>query len=381
MHRHSMNHGTAMTCHKARPSRWTTALSAAALLLLPGLALTDQFTLAKAKRAKALAKIEQEAQGTVPTLPNNLAKVVVQRSQASTVPATPELLGNKTQLFPRPNKIALLVILENGGIVNNLDPALRSQLNASFILARCQNVTLELRASGDLAGMIQQISAKLQQLPQCLNPGNWRLENYTLRRWIDETSDQMLENTVKGVQAFNNARAKYDIVELFEDANATPDRVMARMKELAPTHLMDIHVLTHGSSGFFIGGNHSSFDQTRFFGPLAAGERALEYRLFIRSVYQMNCKSGSLIEEWASIGAETVNSVQGNNMNNMPWQYFHFFGKWINESKSFELATRDAYNEAKLYTTPVFTLIGMANEVAKSELRSMGNDSITVSQR
>ena len=181
--------------------------------------------------------------------------------------------GVTLQLKPvaPPGKRALVVILENGGIMNNVDPALRQALNVNIKSVTCGNFEFELRPGESLPNLIARVYDQIVSNLNCVNPANWREQVFNPLTWLNQTTDNALENAVKAQNSLLNTQAYYDQVVVMEDADAVPDKVIAAsVRSLAPTHVMDVHVLTHGGQEFFVGHNNASFTSANFFQPLKA---------------------------------------------------------------------------------------------------------------
>ncbi|WP_448501253.1 hypothetical protein [Sphingomonas sp.] len=267
----------------------------------------------------------------------------------------------------RPRKKALVVILENGGLVQNLDPKLKSQLNTSIPVFRCGNFQFRGESGDRPAQIIARYPRQIAANRQCVNPLNWRRETFRLIDYVNQQTDRMLEDVIKGSNALLKTQNRYDTVSVMEDANAIPSRVLAEMRRLAPSHVIDVHVLTHGTNNAFSGFNKAAFTQDSFFKHLSA-DRDAGKPMFIRAVYQMNCVSGTLMDDWEGVGAEAVNGTRAEYLNSMPWQYTHFMRSWITDQQSFDAATRTAYAQASGYTQPVFNILLMGRAVGESEL-------------
>ncbi|MGB5076026.1 MAG: hypothetical protein WBO17_00920 [Sphingorhabdus sp.] len=267
----------------------------------------------------------------------------------------------------RPERNALLIILENGGIVDNLDPAVRSKLNTNVTFAKCGNFDLPMKQGEAIGAMLGRLAGQIANNAGCINPFAWQMTTMKLSKWVDDQTDKMLEDTIKGGNSILSTQRRYDRVVVMEDADASLDRVIARMKELAPDYVLDVHVLTHGGDEYFVGYRGAQFNDNNFFGILRNEQRA-NRPMFILAVYQMNCSSGTLKDNWASVGAVAVNGTNGSLLNSMPWQYFHFMGNWINDRDSFATSTITAANEAAFYTTPVYAVFGVLSKVDESKL-------------
>lgn len=271
-----------------------------------------------------------------------------------------------------PGKHALLVILENGGVMRNIDPALTNALKVNIRTATCGNWEFELKAGESLPSLVQRVASQLAGNLNCLNPGNWLINTFNPYNWLDEQTDRALENAVKANNSLLNTQTRYDQVIVMEDANAVPSNVISVIRQFAPTHVLDIHVLTHGGAEFFSGYNGANFTNSSFFNVLKA-DRTAGKPLYIRAVYQMNCVSGTLKDNWTGLGAMVVNGTQSTNLNNMPHQYFHFLQRWLAVT-GMSAASQKSFDDAAAYTRPVYVLVGMGSKVDVSRLTTSGSN-------
>ncbi|MFO1509450.1 MAG: hypothetical protein U1F31_06715 [Steroidobacteraceae bacterium] len=276
-----------------------------------------------------------------------------------------------------PTRRALVVILENGGVMNNVDPALRQALNVNINTVTCGNWEFQLRSGETIVDLIARVASQLAGNITCLNPANWRQQTFNPYSWLNDMSDQAIEDAVKSGSSLLNTQSRYDTVAVMEDADAVPDRVVNLIKQLAPGYVIDVHVLTHGGNEGFVGHNGQWFMQNSFFGPLQA-YRTSGKPLHLRAVYQMNCVSGTLKDNWTALGAIVVNGTQQQYNNNMPHQYFHFLGHWLG-IKGMSDSSQRSYDEAALYTRPIYSLVGKSSMIEASRLTTAGtNQSATV---
>ncbi|HEY8509502.1 MAG TPA: hypothetical protein VIL32_14150, partial [Steroidobacteraceae bacterium] len=262
-----------------------------------------------------------------------------------TLPATTVSKAGTTKPAP-PSQRALVIILENGGLMHNVDPTLRAKLNVNIRTATCGEWEFELRQGESIASLISRVASLIGNNLQCLDPARWRIETLNLLQWLNQQTDLALENAVKAHNSLVNTQNYYQRVVVMEDEDAVPQRVVSVIRALAPNHVIDIHVLTHGDTERFVGYNGASFNAATFFNPLMAEKNA--GRLHIRAVYQMNCRGGTLKDNWTALGAITVNGTEGENMNNMPFQYFHWMMHWLNRMGHADASNR-SFQEASAY--------------------------------
>ena len=276
----------------------------------------------------------------------------------------------KTKVSSTSGKTALLVFLENGGVATNF-AACRvggRKVRIRIPVATCGNLTLALKPGESVVQMVRRAAGVIRRNRACVSPTRWRVKSVSFDQWFKLASDYLLEELTKSIAQLQNTRSKYSKVEVMEDAALTPRNALAKMRQLVRSgYTLDIHVLTHGGEESFYGGNGARFDNSSFFAP-AKRIRGLK----IRSVYQMNCVSGTLMDDWTKLGAKVVNGTYGTKNNSMPQSYFHFTSKWLGGA-TFNAAVQGAYNEARIYTEPVYRLVGVGHYVADSRHRVEGN--------
>ncbi len=265
---------------------------------------------------------------------------------------------------PRPprstgsSRRALLVLLENGGIVTTLKlccKGLDLKKLPRVPVAICGAQRFALKPGENPIQLVRRLGDLIKNNPRALNPLNWRVRTETFETWLDHTSDSLVEDSVKAVQKAQTAGGKYHKVVTLEDNRFTTNRILAELRRLAPDYTIDIHILSHGGDGYFVGYRGHKVGQ-EFFDKLKQMRRELRGKPRIRAVYQMNCQSGTLVNRWRDAGAEVVNGTLGTANNYMPQQYFHFMGYWMN-GKSFGDAISQSYKDAQAYTAPVYVHI------------------------
>ena len=271
-----------------------------------------------------------------------------------------------------PGKRALVVILENGGIMNNVEPGLRNALNVNVPTASCGTWEFYMLPGESMPSFLARVAGDVGGNLQCINPASWQIGSVNLLGWLDDQTDKALEDSVTGANSLLNTQSYYDVVAVMQDANAVPDNVVAMIRSLAPTHMIDVHVLTHGGFDTFYGYKKAAFNQVSFFKPLTDDRNA--GWLYLRAVYQMNCFSATLKDEWIKAGAVAVNGTQEPTLNNMPHQYFHFMTRWLIGKQGMVDASQGSFNDASVYTAPVYGLVGMAGAVSPSRLTVAGDE-------
>lgn len=271
-----------------------------------------------------------------------------------------------------PSKMALVVILENGGLMKNVDPSLRQALNVNIRTASCGDFEIELKAGESIPDMLGRLGTQFLGNVACVNPANWRVTAFNPLTWLNQMTDTALENAVKADHSLLNTQTYYDKVVVLEDEDAVPAKAIAVIRQLAPSYTIDVHVLTHGSNELFIGFNNAQFTNSNFFSKLQVDKDA--GTLFLRSVYQMNCVSGTLKDNWERLGAVCVNGTEALNLNNMPHQYFHFLERWLTDHQAMNTSSQGSFEDAAAYTRPVYALIGRGNQVDTSRLTTAGTN-------
>ena len=316
-----------------------------------------------------------------------------------------------------PSKTALLAILENGGISGNLDQAgIDINTLPRVPVASFGSFHFVLNPNESIAQMIARLRSHLASNPQSLNPQRWRVRTVSFKEWLNMTSDHLLEEGQKALLISQRVRTKYNKVVVVEDRSVTARNVLAQIKRLAPNYALDIHVLCHGGHRL-IAGHETKFlgwywDEgakrwrTNFFDDL----KRMKGKLHIRSVYQMNCRGGTLVADWKAAGARVVNgtpfcgrdpdawrmvytadrkwsnsSLAANEqtafINGMPPQYTHFMNHWLS-GKSFNYATAKSYEESKLYMEPILVhVLRKPMWLTGSKLNVSGDKWMTISWR
>lgn len=209
-----------------------------------------------------------------------------------------------------------------------------------------------------------------------LDPNNWGRRTVEFEVWLDSTSDFLIEEIAKVARHEAAFSTRYDQVVVLEDHQVKPQTAIAKIQELSEDHVVDVHVLTHGTTDTIVGvkqgGTTHVLTEDTFFGPLREAKEAGE-PVWIRSVYQMNCNSGTLLEEWQSLGATTVAGTKHGDVNNyMPQQYIPFVNHWL-ANETFQAATSHAYEEAQLVSADFYRMISdLENMMEYSELEVVG---------
>ncbi len=254
---------------------------------------------------------------------------------------------NRAPAPARPTKTALIVVLENGGVgldsipvLNNLPPAIPTFRCGSWEFPRKENEnTLQFLAR--LWGM-------LSENAYCLQPWEWQPYILITSDWWQKISDKLLEDVSEAVRMAVDGGTPYtyDKVQVLRDSDANPSRLISTLANLSRSYIIDIHVLTHGGEKTICGKEHITVPN--FFIPMKQRIVRDEMYLNLRAVYQMNCKSGTLVPDWRGLGAEVVNGTFQEYNNYMPSQYYHFMIHWLN-NETFDEATSKSYEDARPY--------------------------------
>lgn len=274
----------------------------------------------------------------------------------------------------RPGKKALLVLLENGGIaLDGVDEI--NDLKPDITIAKCGNFRFEL---GPDESIFDKIAQLWQTIGHCANPDNWSFDRLSFDEWWEPVSDYIAESISTAVASAvsGTTSRKYDKVVQLEDQDFTRDRVMEELKKLSKDYVVDIHVLCHGGDNVFIGYNNEGFSPSTFFIPLKQKMITGEIPLKLRAVYQMNCVSGTLVDDWQAAGAKVVNGTSGKLNNYMPTQYHHFLTHWLS-GKKFKESVDSSFNEAKVYFGVIY--IGDSSLVSDSKHTTHGDVNATMS--
>ncbi|QDV05518.1 hypothetical protein Poly30_10160 [Planctomycetes bacterium Poly30] len=278
----------------------------------------------------------------------------------------------RTRTQPAAEKpLALVVLLENGGIEANLEACLgKSNRRAKITVATAGGLSIPIAGQAGLPRALKDAAVALSHLSAPLSPSLWKIERITLEEWISRTSDWLLEELVKGFQAKSGMRSLYAKLIVLEDEKMTPAHAVSVISSLAKTHQVDVHTLVHGRNNEFIGHDGAAFGRANFFDPLKAAG------VDLRAVYQMNCVSGTLMDEWLELGADVVNGTLGTKNNYMPHQYFHFQKYWVDGS-SFGNAVTQAYADARNYSEPAYSTVGMIQSIEDSRMQVQGATGLT----
>jgi hypothetical protein len=193
-----------------------------------------------------------------------------------------------------------------------------------------------------------------------MHPGNWEVRWRPFEEWLDVWSDFIIEEIAKVAKHQSAFSGRYHQVVVLEDHQVKPDIAVNAIRSLSQNHVVDIHVLTHGSTNRIVGvreGNTThDLTEATFFAPLRAAKQAGE-PVWIRSVYQMNCNSGTLIDEWQSVGASVVGgTLHGDVSNYLPQQYIPFVNHWLGNAP-FRNAADLAYQQARFVSEEFYAVI------------------------
>jgi hypothetical protein len=68
-----------------------------------------------------------------------------------------------------------------------------------------------------------------------------------------------------------------------------------------------------------------------------------------------------------------VNGTREQYLNNMPHQYFHYLDRWLNQVQGERTASQKSWEDAEVYTRPIYSLIGKGDKVNTSLLTTAGS--------
>ncbi|MCK6575777.1 RICIN domain-containing protein [Myxococcota bacterium] len=226
-----------------------------------------------------------------------------------------------------PRARALLVLMENGGMVAGLP------INDGFLLPEftCQGITLrDVSTAWDAVNLLRRT---MRNPPvACLNAGNWVQTSTTpaafAQRFVDFSSE-----TIGRAFVESRVGGAYELSDVIEDAAFNPDFVREYLRQLSASYVVDIHVLAHGNGTGF-GGSGSTFttDVIRGFRDIPG--------LDLRAVYQQNCYGSALNAAWLDAGADVVSGTAG--INYMPSGYGPFLDAWV-AGADFNTAVMNAF--------------------------------------
>ncbi len=271
-------------------------------------------------------------------------------------------------------KKGLLVLLENGGVKANLPDLSSSNHRVRLPLASCGTLGFALNPGESPAQMVARLGTVIADNPRCLNPRAWRVQQVDFETFSRINSDLVIEEVAKGLSMAQNARGLYDRIVVLEDAQMNPTRALSELRRLAPSHIIDVHVLAHGAAERFIGGKPAPDEQAASFGSgFFEGVKKIG-GLELGAVYQMNCVSGTLTDNWRDAGAKVVNGTIGHKNNYMPQQYYHFMRHWLGGAR-FDYAIAESYKESSLYSLPAYGAFGYGQYVSDSRhiVEGLGN--------
>jgi hypothetical protein len=307
-----------------------------------------------------------------------------------------------------PTKRALLVLLENDGIVSSLNAAaidypdlpdvqymvFTGEGGIEFKLNKNESVAQAIaRVSAQLTAFAQSRVGPMPQPPKfsgISNPtdpnyltelnawqssvqalihtlsiaNNWQVRTESADTFIDAVSDLVIEKFTS-TWILQKTVGKYDKVVVLEDAQFGATNVLAKLKELSTNHVIDIHVLSHGGINVINGASNAvekDLKRDNFFVPLQQGRLSGEIPLRLRAVYQCNCVGGTLKREWLGVGAQVVGGTVGENPGNaknnyMPQQYLHFLDYWCDQNKTMQQALNASFDDAANYSQGVYSAL------------------------
>ena len=261
-------------------------------------------------------------------------------------------------------KPALMVLLENGGVVPRSERNRTVEVPTGYFT--CGTHRIQVTTPDGLVNAALNYIATLTRnfLDPCLNPTqimtNWRAETqeFEIGDAINHLTDQAIEGATREA-ILPHATAKYDKVFILEGGAFNPTGAMGILKRYAKSHFFDIHVLAHGGSEVFVGGESSAgeykhFNDRSFFKPMEKLQKN-GLKLVIRSVYQQNCYGYSLSDNWTRIGAKVVSGTP--HINYMPLAYGDFLYKWLYMGKNFKDATEEGFDASEDLYRGLYSLL------------------------
>ncbi len=209
---------------------------------------------------------------------------------------------------------ALVVLLENGGV--GLPGAYE---NLSIPVWTCRSFHVpEMESATPWFIITSIVSAGVDAL-SCLSPQNWVRRQMNVNTWLQTVSDAGIERIARQQIINAGVLSAYGRVIFLEGADFTAARLKSTLQSLTPSYVIDLHILTHGSTSEFGVANRITDADVLSLKQITG--------LRLRSVYQMNCYGSYLSSEWSSAGARTVNGAVG--INYMPLGYFSFLTNWL----------------------------------------------------
>lgn len=169
----------------------------------------------------------------------------------------------------KPLKSALLVLLENGGIIPRDMRSRTIEVPTGYF--ECGNHKVRANSASGLIHAVKNyfktIATDLND--PCLNPfrisQNWTAQTreFEIGDAINHLTDHVVEGTTSSA-ILPHARSKYDKVFILESATFNPSQAMQILKLYAKTHFFDIHVLAHGGDEIIMGGDSSTGNAVYF---------------------------------------------------------------------------------------------------------------------
>lgn len=272
-------------------------------------------------------------------------------------------------------KSALLVLVENNGVNLGLVGMADAVKAVPLPLLSCGNLPLYKAPSQELGAYLGQLTETFRWHPGCLNPGLWKTKTMSADQVVQRTIDFYSEEVLRAVHGLQGLKEMYDQVVVLEDERCTVKKALKFLDDFRRAKLeVDIHVLLHGAEGYVQGAGFERFDEASFFGELRRRNQTSQ-KLHLRTVFQMNCESGTLVEAWRGLGAKAVSAVQGTRLNYLPQDYVHFLARWA-EGETFGEAVQHGFETAALYSRPLYTALGKAQWVRHSHKQVTGDPAI-----
>jgi hypothetical protein len=255
-------------------------------------------------------------------------------------------------------KKALVVLLENEGYKGGLpfNPGMSVPTGLCF---SCSDYNVCMGLEANVFDAI--LRAGVPPLNQCIFPNNWRVttqtEYITALDLIRSVTDFVLEEIGAAMVYSAGAEDKYDKVIILQDEDFNITRIRSELMALAPSYLVDVHVLAHGSRSSF--GPDGAVSGARLKGLKSIAG------LTLRAVFQQNCHGEGLNDEWLHAGAQVVNGSSG--INYMSVAYGPFIRRWL-AGETFAQAVRHSFEDVRVPYSVIFSFIDVFDE-SEDEMR------------
>ena len=268
------------------------------------------------------------------------AATFVPRARVTLTAGLADQLSN-LQLRPLvPGKRALLVLIENGGFPGGLP--------ADFTVGVPTCASFKAPVGANIVEFITSLGNTIFSAAECLNPAAWSTVQVPVAQYVTGATNAVINgSTAASITAA--ASPKYDKVVVLQGTDFGNNRIRTELTALAPTYVVDIHMLAHGSNGSVSGGGGTVTDQNiRDYANIGG--------LNLRSVYQQNCFASSLNAAWLAAGAKAVNGSAL--INSMPLSYSSFLTRWLS-GQSFNTAVQGSTADWTPFFTNVYHFVDL----------------------